>query len=190
MNTLTKSAVRKAMQQYDRGERPFRFTEPRSWYVQGGQERLYPLKYIYALATDQPPSSFNTSEPIRDLELLGFTLVRQPKDEEAEFSSRVKAALGDPKGRAARLKKATPKPSVRLVRTVAYERNPDVVAEVLYRANGICELCEKEAPFVRRSDGSPYLEVHHKKPLAEGGDDTVANAVATCPNCHRKAHLG
>nr|WP_275041241.1 HNH endonuclease signature motif containing protein [Halomonas meridiana] len=46
------------------------------------------------------------------------------------------------------------------------------------------------APFNRKSDGSPYLEVHHRKPLAEGGDDTVANAIALCPNCHRAAHYG
>jgi len=34
------------------------------------------------------------------------------------------------------------------------------------------------------------LEVHHKVPLAEGGDDTVENAIALCPNCHRHAHYG
>lgn len=33
-------------------------------------------------------------------------------------------------------------------------------------------------------------EVHHKVPLSAGGDDTVENAIALCPNCHRKAHFG
>jgi hypothetical protein len=27
-------------------------------------------------------------------------------------------------------------------------------------------------------------------PLARGGEDTVENAVAVCPNCHREAHFG
>jgi 5-methylcytosine-specific restriction protein A len=32
--------------------------------------------------------------------------------------------------------------------------------------------------------------VHHRVRLADGGDDTTDNAVALCPNCHRKAHYG
>jgi 5-methylcytosine-specific restriction protein A len=39
-------------------------------------------------------------------------------------------------------------------------------------------------------DGTPYLEVHHVKWLALGGSDTVSNAVALCPNCHRLMHHG
>ena len=61
---------------------------------------------------------------------------------------------------------------------------------VLERANGICQRCRNNAPFLRDSDGLPYLEVHHKTPLAEGGLDMVENAIALCPNCHRHAHLG
>ncbi|MFX5176317.1 HNH endonuclease, partial [Acinetobacter baumannii] len=53
-----------------------------------------------------------------------------------------------------------------------------------------CECCGSLAPFSRRRDGSPYLEVHHKRPLSKGGDDTVENAVALCPNCHRFEHHG
>ena len=36
--------------------------------------------------------------------------------------------------------------------------------------------------------GSPYLEVHHVKTLAEGGPDTPNNTVAICPNCHSALH--
>ena len=74
--------------------------------------------------------------------------------------------------------------------TTVFLRNPDVVAEVLVRAAGICELCGAKAPFQRRSDGMPYLEVHHCVRLADGGDDTVQNAIAICPNCHRRKHYG
>lgn len=69
-----------------------------------------------------------------------------------------------------------------------YQRLPGIRAWVLQAANGRCELCDVEAPFVD-ADGLPYLEVHHIVTLAEGGPDTISNTVALCPNCHRKLHL-
>ncbi len=63
------------------------------------------------------------------------------------------------------------------------------MAYVLKRAKGICELCKKQAPF-KKQDEIPYLEVHHWTPLADGGEDTIQNAAALCPNCHREAHFG
>ncbi|NII11649.1 HNH endonuclease [Oleiagrimonas sp. C23AA] len=77
-----------------------------------------------------------------------------------------------------------------LVAATTYIRDPKVAAFVLERANGNCEACKEPAPFVRRSTGEPYLEVHHRERLADGGPDTVENAVALCPNCHRQAHYG
>lgn len=71
-----------------------------------------------------------------------------------------------------------------------FKRNPHVIAEILERAKGICEKCGKPAPFNRVSDGTPYLEVHHKIWLADGGEDTVDNTIAVCPNCHRQLHFG
>ncbi|CAN0619587.1 5-methylcytosine-specific restriction enzyme A [Burkholderia multivorans] len=76
------------------------------------------------------------------------------------------------------------------VKTRVFGRNPYVIAEVLLRANGSCEACGNSAPFRRRTDDTPYLEVHHRKPLSDGGDDSVENAIGLCPNCHRKAHFG
>ena len=71
-----------------------------------------------------------------------------------------------------------------------YKRNPHIVAEVLERAGGICQHCEKEAPFIRVSDNTPFLEVHHMKSLSDGGEDTIDNTIALCPNCHRGVHYG
>jgi len=98
--------------------------------------------------------------------------------------------LLDKKARDIRLNSAPKKPRVISVTTKVYSRNPDVVAAVLIRANGVCEKCNKPAPFIRANGNSPYLEVHHKHQLAKGGDDTVENAIALCPNCHRESHYG
>lgn len=70
-----------------------------------------------------------------------------------------------------------------------YQRDAAVKIWVLQQANGKCESCEKPAPF-NGSDGQPFLEVHHVRQLAENGSDTVTNAVALCPNCHREFHYG
>ncbi len=88
------------------------------------------------------------------------------------------------------LQKSDPKPSRTIVSQVVFNRNQYVVAEILDRANGICEKCKNPAPFIKDIDKKPYLEVHHVIPLAEGGEDTIENAVALCPNCHRHAHYG
>lgn len=82
------------------------------------------------------------------------------------------------------------KPQKKTTSVVVYDRNPHVIAWVLDRAAGHCELCQAPAPFARASNGKPYLEVHHRVRLADGGDDTIENAVAVCPNCHRRSHYG
>ncbi|EGR2355526.1 HNH endonuclease [Vibrio alginolyticus] len=78
----------------------------------------------------------------------------------------------------------------KVVETIVYSRSPEVVAETLERANGVCEKCGEDAPFNRKSDGSPYLEVHHIIPLSQSGLDLLSNTIALCPNCHRQAHFG
>lgn len=80
------------------------------------------------------------------------------------------------------------KTSVRTTRSKTYERNPYVTEFAKRRANGICQLCDKPAPFKNKS-GKPYLETHHIEWLSNGGSDTIENTVALCPNCHRKMHI-
>lgn len=80
-------------------------------------------------------------------------------------------------------------PLHRQVTVVQAVRDQAVVDWVLEQAAGHCECCGQPAPFLRE-DGTPFLEVHHVKWLAQGGSDTVSNAVALCPNCHRQLHHG
>jgi 5-methylcytosine-specific restriction protein A len=68
-----------------------------------------------------------------------------------------------------------------------YVRDPAVKRWVLQVAAGSCEGCLQPAPFFD-CDGFPYLEVHHVMPLASNGSDRICNAVALCPNCHRRCH--
>ena len=68
------------------------------------------------------------------------------------------------------------------------DRDPFVSEHVKRRAKGMCDLCNMPAPFEDKK-GHPYLESHHVVWLAEGGEDTIENAVALCPNCHRKMHI-
>nr|WP_307993153.1 HNH endonuclease [uncultured Niameybacter sp.] len=34
------------------------------------------------------------------------------------------------------------------------------------------------------------MEEHHLIPLSEGGEDSLSNVFALCPNCHREMHFG
>lgn len=111
-------------------------------------------------------------------------------DQQVGFQKDVKASLASAeRDRLARLAKASVVPATRVVQLTAYQRNPDVVAQALVNAGGVCQRCRKPAPF-KRKDGTSFLEVLHVIPLAEGGHDTVENARAICPNCHREAHFG
>lgn len=75
------------------------------------------------------------------------------------------------------------------VTTEQFVRDAAVVAYILKNADGRCECCQGRAPFIK-PDGIPFLEVHHLKRLASGGSDTISNAIAVCPNCHRELHYG
>lgn len=64
-----------------------------------------------------------------------------------------------------------------------------VARYVLNRAGGICEACDRPAPFCR-VDGTPFLETHHTRRVADDGPDNIRHVAGVCPNCHREAHLG
>ena len=76
----------------------------------------------------------------------------------------------------------------RSVTSSVYARSAEVVKETRKRANGICQYCNQPAPFIDKH-GNPYLEVHHIIWLSRGGEDSTANTVALCPNCHTRMHI-
>lgn len=108
----------------------------------------------------------------------------------SEFEEAVEAAAKLPSSTREKILATESKiPVITEVTTRVYKRSPYVVAEVLLRANGKCQSCQRDAPFLR-GDGTPFLEVHHIEWLSKGGEDSVENAIALCPNCHRQAHYG
>ena len=76
----------------------------------------------------------------------------------------------------------------KVTQTTVYHRDEYLKEAVKRIADGKCQLCGKDAPFID-NNGEPYLEEHHVKRLADGGTDTIDNVVAICPNCHRKIHI-
>lgn len=96
-----------------------------------------------------------------------------------------KLSLEELKEKAIRTRK---KVGERKVQSIQFERDPYVAQYTKKRANGICDLCMAPAPFLDKN-GQPYLESHHIEWLSNGGEDTIENTVALCPNCHRKIHL-
>ena len=72
--------------------------------------------------------------------------------------------------------------------TSVYNRSAAVIRETRSRAGGICQYCNRPAPFID-INGKPYLEVHHVIWLSRGGKDSTKNTVALCPNCHKRMHV-
>ena len=81
------------------------------------------------------------------------------------------------------------KPKSHLVVVRVFDRDADVVAEVLSLAGGVCGRCKLKAPFKRKRDGTWYLEVHHRKRLADGGEDTVENSICTLSKLSSESSL-
>lgn len=107
-----------------------------------------------------------------------------PTADRGQLDVQVSALRRQPMGREPR---GNVRPPAVTTTSTSFVRDPAVKAWVLQAANGMCEGCSSPAPFTTM-EGLPYLEVHHVMPLAALGSDTVGNAVALCPNCHRRCH--
>jgi 5-methylcytosine-specific restriction protein A len=80
-------------------------------------------------------------------------------------------------------------PSKESAARTLYVRSKAVRDYVLMRAAGMCESCNRPAPFIRKN-GTPYLEPHHITRLSDGGPDHPRFVGAVCPACHRELHFG
>lgn len=125
--------------------------------------------------------------PLRMVEQDALAAVPKTAVETAAAArARTARRLGDDE-LAKRATLAAKRPSRRPTTSATYERDPYVAELAKRRARGICQLCLEAAPF-KSKKGEPYLETHHIVWLARGGEDSIANTVALCPNCHRRVH--
>ena len=176
--------------EYDRG-RPKAYEQAHIFgreYMQSNlnnlENDLFKIEQLYDGVVNDNPIVFSDDEGVPSGIISEQSY--EPTFDRDLLDIRAKELLSKPNRKPA---KGNQSPSTRVIETTQYERDPTVKADVLERASGVCELCKKKAPFTK-DDGTLFLEVHHVIPLAEKGPDTVNNAVALCPNCHREAHLG
>lgn len=87
-----------------------------------------------------------------------------------------------------RAKYASKRATSRIVTTKNFERNPFITEYAKRWAKGICQLCEKPAPYNNKK-GEAHLHTHHVEWLSRGGEDSIYNTIALCPNCHEKMHV-
>lgn len=126
--------------------------------------------------------------------VIRFHLVRNDYQTESSVSDEPDAAtfdlsLEELRDKALRAASAAPQGSFKSAKREYRKRSQIVKSYVLRRANGICELTGKPAPF-KRKDGSPYLEVHHTRRLSDDGLDHPSYVGAICPTVHREIHFG
>ena len=195
---ITRQDIERAFDLFDKNRMPEGYGPSKRWDVLNPKnDGLYPRSAIWAIASKNKKPYKGYRQAKSGFEKLGYKIVEKRKIKAVDsihndFQKEVEQSPKDaPAKRRARLAKAPRKPQEKLVQVRDFIRNRDVVVEVLKRSKGRCENkeCTKPEPF-RKSNGKTYLEVHHKEQLAKGGDDTVENAVALCPNCHRQAHYG
>jgi 5-methylcytosine-specific restriction protein A len=73
-----------------------------------------------------------------------------------------------------------------------YDRDPAVkrrygrawkrIRDKYVQQHPVCELCYKKGLLVETE------QVHHKRPLSEGGDHSKENLIALCSSCHARIH--
>ena len=77
-------------------------------------------------------------------------------------------------------------------------RDEKIKKEALKRANYKCECNQNHLSFIRKSDGTNYMEIHHLIPLElqfldkykNINLDCLANVISLCSNCHNNLHYG
>jgi 5-methylcytosine-specific restriction protein A len=141
--------------------------------TQADDEENPRVVWVFPLA---PKSGFVPALPIeivRDLERRKAKQARRLSDDEVAVRAR---------------RSGRKEVGVQSATTKQFQRSVWVAEHAKRRANGVCDLCDQQAPFNDKT-GQPYLETHHIEWLARGGADTIENTVALCPNCHKRMHV-
>ena len=135
----------------------------------------------YLVATDKTIQLIKDYSPIKQIYAIPIS------DRLYEYTSETPEILKNPLIRLRENAYKNSKIKVRTYTTTAKGRSTSthVHSYAIQRSQGICESCDAPAPFETKN-GTPYLEVHHLKPISQGGSDHPENVAAVCPNCHRR----
>ena len=153
--------------------------------------RMQNISYVYYKLGRQwleglKPAANVGSNMLPVIEELIFELEGNPAPPTVEFEETVRK-LRNAEPTSPPPSVGAPSKSVR--QTTVFARDARVTAWVLRNSAGRCESCGQPAPF-HNAAGEFFLEVHHLRRLADGGTDSISNAIAVCPNCHRELHFG
>lgn len=174
----------------------FSTLEPNSKEVleRGNHKKLYQFEGVYEVSSWKLETQ--TDGKRKGDKLVKYILqpVEEYDDQNTLFQDPLENILLEPSEFYNLRKKALehankPSKSNIVVLTEYKKRSIEIKKYALLRANGQCENCGKDAPFVN-SNNIPFLEVHHIFSLADDGPDHPINVAAICPNCHREAHYG
>ena len=163
--------------------------------VKSYEYRMQNISYVYSLLGRQWVTGLRPAENVgSNVIAIIKQLITEVEGYQSSGVTTLHGTVAETKAKYARAnisKKpvGNTRPETRETTTTTYVRDSAVVEWVLARAKGRCECCKASAPFMK-DDGEPFLEVHHIHRLADGGRDTVDNATALCPNCHRELHYG
>lgn len=174
----------------------FSTLEPNSKEVleRGNHKKLYQFEGVYEVSSWKLETQTDGKRKGDKLVKYILQLVEEYDDQNTLFQDPLENILLEPSEFYNLRKKALehankPSKSNIVVLTEYKNRSIEIKKYALLRANGQCENCGKDAPFVN-SNNIPFLEVHHIFSLADDGPDHPINVAAICPNCHREAHYG
>jgi len=158
-------------------------------------------KYLYmgvVKLADEPYQEEQLDDKGQHRQVWVFPLMLEDKQKEVFLSDqtiKMKQELREKKVRKLdeselenRARTARRKSSKRQTISTTYERDPYITEFAKRWAKGICQLCDQPAPYVNKN-GEPHLHTHHIKWLSLGGEDSIYNTIALCPNCHDKMHI-
>lgn len=147
---------------------------PREWETNTFQKDLLTLGFAYVKFRDRK---------MRTLGIIGCDLSELNAPHTVFWPDGLKVDNGF-----ACEERSSVKPNKRTSIVNRHIRNSTFAQQVKTAAGGVCDACGSQTFLTPW--GEPFLEVHHKHWLSEGGLDEITNMVALCPTCHRQEHHG
>jgi len=68
-----------------------------------------------------------------------------------------------------------------------YKRNNKAIALIKLLRDNVCQICGE---YIRKKDGTKYIEAAHIKAKRDSGNETLENILLLCPNHHKEFDLG